>query len=957
MPQIVVAAVAAYAGSAVAASTLFANLFFAKLVGALVSTLISVVGSSLFGKQKKPKAASGSGFSAVARDRTQVVRSSIQPRRGIYGEVLTSGPLAFITSTGDSKEYLHLVVIVAAHEVTKIGSVYLNETEIKTEDLGSDGVVTAGDFKDLVRINKHLGSDDQAADADLSAEVTEWTSDHRLRGISYLYLRLKHNDDAFPTGIPNIKAAVKGRKVYDPRIGATVYSTNPALCLRDYLMDPNFGLGATPSEINDAVFNAAANVCDELVDLSAASETFTSDPDDDRLTLDDKTLTMAQGDKVTVSSDGTLPAGLSVGADYYWIREATQSGKLASSYVDALSAIAIDITDAGTGIHTLTRTAQSRYDVNGTVDSDTKPVDNVEDLATSMAGAMIYTQGEYRVYAGAAGTAQVTLDETWLRGSMSVRPRLPRRELFNAVSGTFVDPAREWQPTDFPPVENSLYETQDGDEKFVRDIELPFTTDATRAQRLAKIHLEKSRQGISVEMPCNLKALSIGVWDVVRINSEKFGWSAKEFRVLEWTLSDDLGVNLVLQEEAAASYDWDAGDATDHDPAPDTNLQPATTVAAPGTPQIIESLYITTNSSGVKAKAVVSWAAAADVFVQRYQLEYKTSVASTWTVLPRTTETMVEILDIAAGTYDFRVKAINSLRLSSPYASKADVEILALGAPPAAPNLTSIQAVGGLALLRFDQINELDVRMDGQITFRHHRATSGAQWQNSTSIGEAVPGGSTMALLPLKAGTYLAKAIDSSGVESITPAIIVNTSGTALTFAGVDTLAANPLFQGTHSGTFADGGVLKLGGTAAIDDWTGNVDGINDWDFNGGVKSEGTYSFATGMDLNTVKPVRITGDLDVLIANELDKIDSRLSMFDSWTDFDGTEGASADAQVWERHTDDDPSGSPTWTAWGRVDSSEYSARVFQFQCRLFSDDPSFNIHVSQLNINADEVTL
>ena len=38
-----------------------------------------------------------------------------------------------------------------------------------------------------IKIQKHLGTDAQVADADLVSEITQWTTNHRLRGIAYGY--------------------------------------------------------------------------------------------------------------------------------------------------------------------------------------------------------------------------------------------------------------------------------------------------------------------------------------------------------------------------------------------------------------------------------------------------------------------------------------------------------------------------------------------------------------------------------------------------------------------------------------------------------------------------------------------------------------------------------------------------------------------------------------------------
>lgn len=59
------------------------------------------------------------------------------------------------------------------------------------------------------------------------------------------------------------------------------------------------------------------------------------------------------GTKVQVSSSTTLPAGLSASTDYFVIRSSATEIQLAASYADAIAGTQIDITDTGTGTHTL----------------------------------------------------------------------------------------------------------------------------------------------------------------------------------------------------------------------------------------------------------------------------------------------------------------------------------------------------------------------------------------------------------------------------------------------------------------------------------------------------------------------------------------------------------------------------------------------------------------------------
>lgn len=68
-------------------------------------------------------------------------------------------------------------------------------------------------------------------------------------------------------GNPTVAVIVKGRKVYDIRNGRTAYSTNPALCLLDFMTNKTFGLGKwfSMSDIDKDSWCEAANYCDQTV--------------------------------------------------------------------------------------------------------------------------------------------------------------------------------------------------------------------------------------------------------------------------------------------------------------------------------------------------------------------------------------------------------------------------------------------------------------------------------------------------------------------------------------------------------------------------------------------------------------------------------------------------------------------------------------------------------------------
>ena len=245
-------------------------------LSAASSMILSYASAALGPKIKTPTMALPN---FAAEGRTTMVRQATTPRRLVFAETRVSGPILFSHVTGDSNEFLHLVVGLASHEIDSVATIYMDgeplQIGLDQATYSAQPYVVGGYRGEHIRIRAHLGADDQAADADLIEAVGDtaiWSSDHKLSGIAYLYIRLKFDRKFFPNGIPNFSALIRGKKVTDPRDSSTGWSSNPALCIRDYLMDTSFGLGATAAEIDDTSFNAAANTCDESVTLSNVSE-------------------------------------------------------------------------------------------------------------------------------------------------------------------------------------------------------------------------------------------------------------------------------------------------------------------------------------------------------------------------------------------------------------------------------------------------------------------------------------------------------------------------------------------------------------------------------------------------------------------------------------------------------------------------------------------------------------
>ncbi len=58
------------------------------------------------------------------------------------------------------------------------------------------------------------------------------------------------------------------------------------------------------------------------------------------------------------------------------------------------------------------------------------------------------------------------------------------------------------------------------------------------------------------------------------------------------------------------------------------------------------------------------------------------------------------------------------------------------------------------------------------------------------------------------------------------------------------------------------------------------------------------------------------------------------------------------AELYVRKTDDNPSGSPTYSAWQPLANGVLRARAFQFKAQLTSSDPAQNVLVDELGFKA-----
>lgn len=797
-------------------------------------------------------------------------RNPAADARVVYGKTRVGGTIVYMESTGAKNETMHMAMVLAGHEINAVSRVYVNDEPFTLTSSGSIYTIDYKGSTSAINFDYAVGTPAQAP-MELFSGTT--AAAYQFKGLATLGAKLVFDQDKFPQGLPNITAEIEGSKVYDPRTSTTVYSNNSALCIRDYLTNTVYGLGAIGAEVDDDSFTAAADICDE---------------------------------NVTLSGGGT----------------------------------------------------EKRYTINGTFVTSEKPKDILGKMLTSCGGQLTYVGGKWTLKVAEYRTPTVTLTDDDFASEISIQGSLSRRDLFNAVKGTYSEPNALYQLSSFPPVTNATYAAQDN-ETIWKDIQFPFTTSVSSCQRLAKIDLEKMRQQITVTGTFKLSAFALQTGDTVYLDINRYGWNNKVFEVVDWNFdfsNSDTGptptVSMTLRETASGIYDWNTGDETIVDLAPNTSLPDPFDVTPCGI-TVTDVLEIAAET--VVTKLVVNVTGSTG-FQDNYEVQAKISTSSDWVNLGKASGNIFELYNVIDGAvYDVRARTLNTLNVRSDWAT-ASHEVIGKTLPPEDVTGFSINVVGSQAYLTWIPVGDLDL---SHYRIRHSRETTGATYSNAVDLVTKVPRPSVFAVAPAMTGTYFIKAIDKLGNESLNVAEVVAVIEDIKGLNYIQTITESPTFSGSRTEcSVNEFGELILDTSIDFDSVSGDFDAyFGDFDAGGGTTStEGTYIFANSVDLGDVYTSRVTSNITVGRLDYVSLFDDKTGDFDEQTGlFDGDPNTYGDTNVqfYISTTEDNPSGTPTWSDYRLFHVGDYKARGLRFKVVLTSTSGRSSPSVSALSVSID----
>ena len=822
----------------------------------------------------------------------------------VYGERLVGGTRVLIETSGTDNQYLYVALVMAEGEINDITEIRVDDKVVTFASDIADNTAVEVDSSDanfykggesLIRLEPHFGTDDQTASTLLSG-LSNWGSNHRLRGICYLALRFKWNQDAW-TSIPKVQAKIQGKKVktYNSSLveQSASYQTNPAWCILDYLTDTRYGKGLSTSEIDLQSFYDASLVCETQVEPYSG------------------------GSNINI------------------------------------------------------------FDTNTALDTSRSLIDNLRELIKGCRGYIPYTQGKYSLIIETTGTASVTLTEDDIIGGYSLS--IPQKnERYNRVICSFVNPDRNYQVDEaqFPPIDDSglpsadqhaTMKTADGGFLLEGRFQFSTLTSQYQAEEMAEVILRRSRQAIGLSVNVTFKGYELNIGDIVNITHASLGFSAKPFRVLGMTFNQDYTVALTLVEHQDSHYTW--ATKTQAATIPTTNLPNPFTIQPPASLTLTDDL-VEYSDGTVITRLLITIGASTDQFVEDYEVEVKqtldkddNAVTEDFRLVGQGKSLEYQVLNVIdEGTYQVRVRGINTLGIRSTYISDTRKIIGATDTPSDVSDF-NISMVGSNQMqLSWTPVNDLDIEF---YEIRYSTGVNTTEWFDTTNLVQVPRRKSNSVTVNAINPPYhlYIKAVDKLGNESANPAIISSNVTRLESFENISTTTEQPTFAGTYSNTFlgADNNnnpAVTLDTITLFDDRSGNFDDADTSGFffdTGGIanniQSSGNYTFNNTVTLDATYDATFQVDITMQSDDPYDLFDSGrgATLFDdAKAPFDGNAPTnnSAVLQIGTSTTSLDDISSFTTVA----QQGTFKGRYFKFKALLNSADNQAKPVISGMQI-------
>jgi len=570
----------------------------------------------------------------------------------IYGRRRVGSTLAFLhTHDGRSKD-LFVVYALSVGEVDEIelDTIEINGVSIKDTKVfrqgyyaGSDKIVSgAGSLCTASQVgrvqeenakpkgtdptkryrmvfNAHHGASDQTVDPMLNASVsTEWTTNHRLRGVAYIAASFEYDSRGMFSSIPQLTVVVKGKKLYDPRKDGSIsggsgshrydtpstfeWSDNAALCLLDYLRDDEYGKGLASSAVNLQSFQTAANTSDELEDTpdysgTASSATFSGTSGNRFINVDSATWGRAKvGGVITIEDSGSATEfdAVDIIDSSRWQEYDATNPTYQVVVNDTLSANYTN--ESGTALVKV-----KRFHCNGVVDTNKNVLENTQELLGNMRGILNYIDGKYEITLEDTASSTFTVTDDHIVGDNGITVSYENKsEKANKVVVQFFNALKKYEMDTVTVFHDATpnYKSDDGGEELELVVDFPYIVNKYVAYNMGEAILGRSRNQMTISFTGTPELYKVKVGDVITVAYTPVGFTGKLFRVEAMALQPN-GLIDVQCIEYLDIYSWEA--------PPQENIEDIARIPAGFEVKAPTGLAFTDSNSSSTGRPFLSW--------------------------------------------------------------------------------------------------------------------------------------------------------------------------------------------------------------------------------------------------------------------------------------------------------------------------------------------------------------
>lgn len=461
-----------------------------------------------------------------------------------------------------------------------------------------------------------------------------------------------------------------------------------------------------------------------------------------------------------------------------------------------------------------------------------------------------------------------------------------------------------------------------------------------KIERRKILLFDKNSNQVSLEIPLPSEPVEAALFVLSSLSVVPY-----QFRVMGLTESGN-----GLYDVTAVQHNPDKYNFVENNialPERPTSLVPTGPLAGPLNITLDEYLYKA--GVGVVSGASVSVTAPPDPRVSLYEFEVKRPSDAGFILLSTQPQVVANIQDTVPGEYSIRVRSVSTTGLRSGY-REATFSLQGLLAPPSDVKDFRSTVNNGQISLWWSPVPDLDL---DHYEIRYSALIEGASWISSQVLIESIPTGLNTISTTARKGSYLIRAVDTSGIYSENATILTSEVAELDTYNVVEVVEDTGVWAGVKDKTVAAGTQLELDSLEPIAYWE-NLSSVVTMTY--GVKgfaNEGWYYASEVVDMGQVYTARLTSEISVFGLDVLGVIRSWVSL--SSVDKMG----NTDSDQWNLTLEISQSRSPypaeltDWTDWQPFTIGEYTARAFRFRLHLESYAPAVTPSVSRLKIVVD----